>query len=78
LTWGFILLIGLTLWSATRSSIAIAKRMHEIPCTDCRFFTADYRLKCTVHPSIANTEAAIHCSDYCCKYHRINTTRNIT
>jgi hypothetical protein len=44
--------------------IAQAKKMHEIPCTNCRFFTGDYRLKCTVNPSIANTEQAIDCGDY--------------
>jgi hypothetical protein len=44
--------------------IAQAKKMHQIPCTNCRFFTGDYRLKCTVNPSIANTEQAIECEDY--------------
>jgi RNA polymerase subunit RPABC4/transcription elongation factor Spt4 len=38
--------------------------MHQIPCHNCQFFTNNYRLKCTVHPSIANTEEAIDCSDY--------------
>jgi hypothetical protein len=38
--------------------------MHEIPCNGCQFFTNDYRLKCTVHPQIANSEAAINCRDY--------------
>jgi hypothetical protein len=38
--------------------------MHQIPCTGCQFFTDDYRLKCTVHPSKANTEEAIHCCDF--------------
>ncbi|HEY9740653.1 MAG TPA: hypothetical protein V6C90_09215 [Coleofasciculaceae cyanobacterium] len=64
LTWGVIILLILTVWSAIRDSVAHAKRMHQIPCTDCQFFTNDYRLKCTVCPSIANTEAAITCSDY--------------
>lgn len=44
--------------------IAQAKKMHQIPCTNCRFFTGDYRLKCTINPSIANTEQAIDCGDY--------------
>ncbi|MEP0748961.1 hypothetical protein [Coleofasciculus sp. FACHB-125] len=38
--------------------------MHSVPCTNCRYFTGDYRLKCTVQPSIAQTEEAINCSDY--------------
>jgi hypothetical protein len=44
--------------------IAQAKKMHQIPCTNCRFFTGDYRLKCTINPSVANTEQAIDCTDY--------------
>ncbi|MGL5834917.1 MAG: hypothetical protein ACRC1Z_17045 [Waterburya sp.] len=44
--------------------IAQAKKMHQIPCSNCRFFTGDYRLKCTINPSIANTEQAIDCGDY--------------
>ena len=77
LTWGLILLVFFTIWSAVRDSIATAKRMHQIPCNSCRFFTADYRLKCTVHPSIANTEAAIRCSDYCSMHRRVNTSVDI-
>jgi hypothetical protein len=38
--------------------------MHEIPCSECKFFTNNHRLKCTVRPTIANTEEAIDCSDY--------------
>ncbi|MDJ0571308.1 MAG: hypothetical protein QNJ53_19965 [Pleurocapsa sp. MO_192.B19] len=44
-------------------TVARARKMHQIPCTKCRFFTGDYRLKCTVNPSIANTEEAINCPD---------------
>ncbi len=43
--------------------------MHQIPCSNCKFFTNDHRLKCTVSPSIANTEQAINCGDY-----RLNQT----
>ncbi|MEM7760458.1 MAG: hypothetical protein AAF298_20360 [Cyanobacteria bacterium P01_A01_bin.40] len=61
--------LGLCTWSLTSfvfEAIAQAKRMHQIPCTRCQFFTGDYRLKCTVNPSVANTEAAIGCGDYRC------------
>lgn len=71
LTWGLIILFFLTLGSAVKEGVANAKRMHQIPCTDCRFFTNDYRLKCTVHPSIANSEEAIDCSDYCPRNNRV-------
>ena len=59
--------LGLCVWSLVGSiisAVASAKQMHRIPCTKCRFFTNDYRLKCTVKPQIANTEDAIGCRDY--------------
>ncbi|MFQ4145608.1 hypothetical protein [Chlorogloeopsis sp. ULAP02] len=62
--WALIILVAWSLWSATRDSVKIAKQMHQIPCSSCQYFTDDYRLKCTVHPCIANTEEAINCLDY--------------
>lgn len=60
-------ILGLCGWSVASfvvDTVAKAKVMHQIPCTRCRFFTGDYRLKCTVNPQIANTEEAIDCKDY--------------
>lgn len=60
-------LLGLFGWSFASfvmDTVARAREMHQIPCTKCRFFTGDYRLKCTVRPNIANTEQAIGCFDY--------------
>ncbi|WP_292847934.1 hypothetical protein [Nostoc sp. NMS8] len=62
--WTVTILVMLSLWTAARDSVATAKLMHQIPCTGCQFFTDNYRLKCTVRPSIANTEEAINCLDY--------------
>jgi hypothetical protein len=62
--WTVIILFAWSIWSAARDSVTTAKQMHQIPCSGCQFFTDDYRLKCTVHPSIANTEEAISCIDY--------------
>jgi hypothetical protein len=62
--WAIIILCAWSLWTAARDSVTTAKQMHQIPCTGCQFFTEDYRLKCTVRPSIANTEEAINCRDY--------------
>lgn len=56
-------LVGWSLISFVMDVMATAKRMHQIPCTKCRFFTGDYRLKCTVNPHVANTEEAIGCCD---------------
>jgi hypothetical protein len=51
--------------------IAIAKkavnhlqRLHQIPCSNCAYFTGDYRLKCTVNPIVAMSETAIGCRDF--------------
>ncbi len=62
--WGLVLLVASSLWSVYRDGITVAKQMRQIPCTNCQFFTNDYRLKCTVRPTVANTEAAIDCMDY--------------
>ncbi|ACC82890.1 hypothetical protein [Nostoc punctiforme] len=62
--WTVTILVVLSLWTAARDSVTTAKQMHQIPCTGCQFFTDNYRLKCTVRPSIANTEEAIDCLDY--------------
>jgi hypothetical protein len=62
--WSLIFLVISSLWSAASDGVTTAKQMHQIPCPNCQFFTADYRLKCTVHPSVANTEEAITCLDY--------------
>ena len=62
--WLLIILVGWSMWTAARDSINTAKQMHQIPCSGCQYFTDDYRLKCTVNPSMANTEEAIECMDY--------------
>ena len=61
------LLVTICAWSVLSlllDAVARAKKMHQIPCTQCRFFTNNYSLKCTVNPGTANTEKAIDCSDY--------------
>lgn len=57
---GFVLAIGL----AVRDGYIRLRRLHQIPCSRCAFFTGDYRLKCTVHPCTALSEDAIDCIDY--------------
>ena len=64
LAWVLVFLGGWTVWSAMHDATQRMKQMHQIPCTGCRFFTHDYRLKCTAQPKIANTENAINCPDY--------------
>lgn len=63
--WTLVVLVFWNISMAARDAIACAKQMHEIPCDNCQFFTGDYRLKCTVHPTYALTEEAINCLDFC-------------
>lgn len=56
-----------SIWVSAHTGIANVKRLHQIKCVDCRYFTNDFRLKCTVHPTDALTEEAINCSDFCDK-----------
>ncbi|WP_414622724.1 hypothetical protein [Calothrix sp. CCY 0018] len=62
--WGLVILGGWSMWTAARDSVKTAQQMHQIPCSGCQYFTDNYRLKCTVNPSMANTEEAIECMDY--------------
>ncbi len=43
----------------------VAKRLHQIPCAKCQYFTGNHHLKCTVQPCFALTEEAINCLDFC-------------
>jgi hypothetical protein len=62
--WAIVLLLIWNIWAAMRDGISSAKKMHQIPCANCRFFTANYHLKCPVHPKIALSSDAIDCTDY--------------
>ncbi|MEB3884716.1 hypothetical protein LKE08_14890 [Lyngbya sp. CCY1209] len=57
---GFILAIIV----AVKEGLDRLKKLHQIPCSRCAFFTGDYRLKCTIHPCKALSEEAIGCLDY--------------
>ena len=62
--WTLVVLLIWTIWTAARDGIAIGKRLHQIPCANCKYFTGDHHLKCTVHPSFALTEEATNCFDF--------------
>ena len=47
-----------------KQAIFHLKRLHQIPCDKCAYFTGDYRLKCTVNPMMAMSEKAIGCRDF--------------
>jgi len=67
----FLVCIGLilisflgSLWSVWRQGWAHLRRLQQIPCSNCTFFTGEYNLKWALHAYNALTEAAIGCLDY--------------
>ncbi|MEC4805058.1 MAG: hypothetical protein SAJ12_06120 [Jaaginema sp. PMC 1079.18] len=64
LAWGLAIATFWTIFSSIRDTVAQSKTMHQIPCSGCQFFTNDYRLKCTIQPTLASTEQAIDCCDF--------------
>lgn len=57
----------LVVWQLVSVGLALvrqARQMHRIPCANCVFCSGDYRLKCTVRPIVALTEAAIGCPEF--------------
>lgn len=63
----FFILKLLDVWKIARAKITTLNCFHQLPCRNCRFFTNNHHLYCTVHPSIVLTEQALDCSDYCLK-----------
>jgi hypothetical protein len=57
---GFVWSLWLALCDGTRH----LKKLHQIPCDRCQYFTGEYLLKCTVHPCKAFLEDAIDCHDF--------------
>ncbi len=64
LGWGFLGCLALNLWHFVRETVQVAQKLHQIPCSQCQFFTNNPTLKCTVHPRSALSEQAIHCPDF--------------
>lgn len=70
--WTFVILSLWQTWTATRDGVKTVKRLHQIPCSGCQFFTGNYYLKCTVRPGAALTEEAIQCPDYTASDRRLS------
>lgn len=64
MAWGLFAVLILTLITAIIDVNKHSRKMHQIPCTDCQYFTGNFYLKCSVNPDIANTELAISCRDF--------------
>jgi hypothetical protein len=70
--WGFIIISVCGFWQTLKKGTHHIKKLHDIPCAGCDFFTNDYRLKCTINPIKACTEDAIGCIDFEPKTTRCN------
>ncbi|MGC8711467.1 MAG: hypothetical protein ACP5RH_03660 [Leptodesmis sp.] len=55
---------GWSFWSTAREGIRYLRRLHQVPCHRCQYFTGEHLLKCTVHPCKAFSEGAIDCLDF--------------
>jgi hypothetical protein len=63
-TWTVLGLFILSICKTARDGIAHLKKLHQIPCSRCAFFTGNYHLKCTVNPLTALSEESINCRDF--------------
>jgi hypothetical protein len=64
LAWSITLIAGITLYQIGKRGIDNIRKLHQIPCSRCQYFTDSYYVKCTVNPKLANTELAINCHDF--------------
>ncbi len=62
--WTLLCLFVGSICRVSREGLIYVKRLHQIPCNRCAFFTKEYCLKCTVHPLTALSEEAIDCRDF--------------
>ena len=63
----WIVVIGSISYRVTcvfQEGVTNLKRLHQIPCSNCAYFTGDYRLKCPLNPMTALSEEAIGCRDF--------------
>lgn len=74
--WVFLMILfSFSVVHAFKQGAEQVRKLHRIPCYKCDFFTNDYRLKCTVNPSLACSEEALGCIDFEPKNMTKNTSR---
>ncbi|MBE9112522.1 hypothetical protein IQ273_24315 [Nodosilinea sp. LEGE 07298] len=62
--WVMVLAFVLAVLLAINDGIQRLRRLHQVPCFRCRYYTGSSHLKCPVRPIDAASEAALHCIDY--------------
>lgn len=62
--WLFIALLMIQAIESLRQGQRYLRQLHNIPCSQCGFYTHCPALKCTVHPHQALTVEATSCQDF--------------
>ncbi|MGV2831896.1 hypothetical protein [Myxosarcina sp. GI1(2024)] len=63
--WAIVLsFLALKIMRSSQKAFAYLKKLHQIPCSKCVYFTGKHYLKCSLNPKIALTEEAIDCQDF--------------
>ncbi len=62
--WAMVLVFVLAILLAVSDGIQRLRRLHQVPCFRCQYYTNSPYLKCPVRPLDAGSEAALCCADY--------------
>ena len=62
--WAMVLAFVLAVLLAVSDGLHRLRRLHQVPCFRCRYYTGSPYLKCPLRPVDAASEAALHCTDY--------------
>ena len=68
LIWLVLLCFVCAIFLAIQDGFVSLRKLHQIPCAHCAFYTGKTCLKCTIHPYKAFTEEAISCEDWEANY----------
>ena len=68
LIWLVLLCFFCAIFFGIQDGFLLLKKLHQIPCDRCAFYTGEICLKCTLHPYKAFTEEAINCEDWEANY----------
>lgn len=64
LIWAALLHLVLASLLALEDGFRRLKRLHQIPCYRCQYYSGSPYLKCPLHPREACSEAVLQCPDY--------------
>ncbi|MBD2106973.1 hypothetical protein [Nodosilinea sp. FACHB-13] len=62
--WAMVLVSVLAILLAVDDGMQRLRRLHQVPCFHCQYYTNSPYLKCPVCPFDAGSEAALCCTDY--------------